>query len=129
MKFVKGREHELTAGAATALLFAMEEGVPVTSVAAIAGRLERTRKALGLNQTQLCNRVGIRTNTYNQWEKGKQRPSLDEAILLAEKLNLTLDWIYLGKPYGLPSDLVDKIVALQPPPKPTSGHRRLRVAR
>jgi transcriptional regulator with XRE-family HTH domain len=70
------------------------------SKAAIASRLQATRVALGLNQTDLCRRAGIELTTYNQWERGHIRPGLDEAFKLCdcEELAYTLDWIYRGEP-------------------------------
>ena len=84
----------------------MERSLPSpTSVSAIAARLIQTREALGLTQTELCRSSGIERNTYNQWEKGRNRPDLDKAFLLCETFGLTLDWIYRGDPSGLPSRL------------------------
>ena len=71
------------------------------SLDAIAHRLMMTRLAYKLNQKQFCERAGIKTNTYNQYEKAKQRISLDFAIQLCEAYGLTLDWIYRGDPSGL----------------------------
>lgn len=79
------------------------------TVPEIAERLHKTRKALGLNQTELCRLSGIAKNTYNQWEKGHGRPELDKAMMLCDAFDLTLDWIYLGNPAGLPYHLATKI--------------------
>ena len=81
------------------------------SVQEIAGRLIATRLALGLNQRQLCERSGVATNTYNQWEKVRGRPDLDGALSLCDEFGLTLDWIYRGDPSRLPHDLATKIAA------------------
>lgn len=76
----------------------------------IAYRLKLTRTvALEIGQTELCALVGIKTNTYNQWEMGKGRPELDKAMLLCEALGYTLDWIYRGDPAGLPYAIASKI--------------------
>lgn len=78
---------------------------PGRSVAAIAARLIATREALGLNQADLCTQAGIARNTYNQWEKGTNRPQLDYAIRPCERFGLTLDWIYRGIPSRLPHEI------------------------
>jgi transcriptional regulator with XRE-family HTH domain len=75
----------------------------------IAERLENTRGALGLSQSELCAKTGIQRNTYNQWERGKQRPGLSQAMILCETFGITLDWIYRGDPGGIPARLNDKI--------------------
>lgn len=79
------------------------------SVEAIAARLLATREALNLNQRQLCERTGIAPNTYNQWEKAKGRPDLDGALVLCEKLGLSLDWIYRGDESRLPHEIAVKL--------------------
>lgn len=70
---------------------------------AIASRLIQTRKALGLNQRRLCNLAGVEPNTYNQWEKAKGRPELDQALKLCQTFGYayTLDWIYRGNALSL----------------------------
>ncbi len=79
------------------------------STGEIAKRLKATRKALGINQAELCRRTGIAVNTYNQWERGKGPPALKEAIKLARACGLTLDWIYFGDISALPHNLAVKI--------------------
>ena len=78
---------------------------------AIAHRLEQTRSALGLTQSEFADKAGIARNTYNQWEKGKGRPQLDGAIALCSTYNLTLDWIYFGQMSGLPYQVAQKLVS------------------
>ena len=69
--------------------------------APIAERLIAARRAIGLEQTDFARGARIAQNTYNQYETGKRRPSLDNAIRLCKAYNLTLDWIYLDIPSGL----------------------------
>lgn len=75
------------------------------TVPAIAARLKQTRTALRLTQVAFAGGAGIAPNTYNQWEKGKQRPDLDQAQALCDAYGLTLDWIYRGDASGLPYNL------------------------
>ncbi len=79
------------------------------SVDAIAARLEATRRVLELSQTALCDRAGLAKNTYNQWERARGRPELDQAMKLCDAFNLTLDWIYLGDMSGLPARIANQI--------------------
>jgi len=80
------------------------------SIEAIARRLERTRMALDLSQSEFAEGAGLARNTYNQWEKGKGRPQLDGAIALCNAYQLTLDWIYFGETAGLPYQVAAKLV-------------------
>ena len=79
---------------------------------AIGARLRLTREALGLTQVEFARRADVTNNAYNQYEKGKQRPSLDAAIALREAYSLTLDWIYLGDNSGLKYELVEAMKKL-----------------
>lgn len=82
------------------------------SVQSIAKRLRATRAALDdIKQAQFADGAGIARNTYNQWEKAKGRPSLDDAIKLADAYGLTLDWIYLGDASGLPLRIASRLAA------------------
>ncbi len=82
------------------------------SLPAISRRLKATRLALGFRtQAAYCRDAGIEKNTYNQWERGKGRPDLDNAIILCEKFDLTLDWIYFGDLSKVPHDTAIKIEA------------------
>jgi transcriptional regulator with XRE-family HTH domain len=73
------------------------------SLEAIAERLRMTREALGVRkQKEFAERAQISPNTYNQWEKGRVYPDLQYAIRLCDEYGITLDWIYLGDPSGLP---------------------------
>lgn len=80
------------------------------SKAAIGARLVVTREALGYSsQTDFADKAGLAQNTYNQYETGAKRPSLDFAIKLCRAYGITLDWIYMGDPSGLPYKLADAI--------------------
>jgi transcriptional regulator with XRE-family HTH domain len=81
------------------------------TLAAIARRLRATRDALELKKGQFAGLAGIASNTYSQWESGKRRPHLDEAIRLADAHRITLDWIYLGDASGLPLKISSRLSA------------------
>lgn len=84
-----------------------------TSLAAIGRRLELTRQVVGVQQNEFCEKAKIATNTYNQYEKGKKRPSIDNALRLCKAYDLKLDWIYRGDPSGLRYATADAIKALK----------------
>ena len=72
---------------------------------AIAARLRALRAAVAPSQAEFCRRLGVATNTWNQYEKGNSRPDLDHATKIARTFGVTLDWIYLGDASGLPHAL------------------------
>lgn len=82
------------------------------SLPEIGKRLKDTRLALGMNQDQFARLAGIAQNTYNQWERGKSRPRLDEAIRLCDAHKLTLDWVYLGDASSIPFKIRDRLPTL-----------------
>jgi len=83
------------------------------SKAGVGERLRITREALGLPQKEFADRAGLAANTYNQYEQGRNMPSLDAAQSLCDHHNLTLDWIYRGDPSGLRYQLADAIKAIR----------------
>lgn len=93
------------------------EELPVTAAEsdpkAIGERLVMLRQVLGLAQYELADRAKIAPNTYNQYENGTRRPSIENAIALCEAFDLTLDWIYRGDPSGLRYQLADALKALK----------------
>lgn len=76
---------------------------------AIGNRLRLTRESFDMTQTHFAEQAGISQNTYNQYEKGRKRPSVDNALLLSLTYNLTLDWIYTGDVSGLPFQLATEL--------------------
>ena len=84
-----------------------------TSLDAIGRRLQLVRRVHGMAQNEFCARAGLATNTYNQYEKGKKRPSVENAIALCEQYGLTLDWIYRGETAGLRFAMSDAINSLR----------------
>lgn len=80
------------------------------SVDAVAHRLRVTREIMELNQVEFAGAANIPPNTYNQWEKGVQPPSLAMAQKLCDAHGITLDWIYRGVPDGLPHSLAVKLL-------------------
>lgn len=87
--------------------------VPRSELELIAARLIAAREAMSLSQAQLCRATGIASNTYAHWEMARNRPSLEQAYVLYDKLGWTLDYIYKGKLSGMPPEIIAK---LAPPP-------------
>ena len=80
---------------------------------AIGERLRLTREALGLSQIAFARAAKISASSYNQYEKGGTRPSIDQAIRLCDAHRITLDWIYMGDNSGLKTQLHEAIKALR----------------
>ena len=75
-------------------------------VGEIGVRIQQLRSAFKWTQTDLAAKTGLATSAINQWEKGIHPPSLEKAMILREKLGITLDWIYYGDIRGLTPDQI-----------------------
>jgi transcriptional regulator with XRE-family HTH domain len=79
---------------------------------AIADRLRLIREAKGLIQASMARLVGITPQEWNNWERGRDRISLEKAIQVCAATGASLDWIYRGDMKGLPLDLATRIQEL-----------------
>ena len=57
-------------------------------------RLKELRLKKGLTQTELGEKVGVKQNTFTNWEKGKREPSFENLIKLSDLLEVSLDWLF-----------------------------------
>lgn len=57
---------------------------------------------IGLTDSQLSNYFAVGEN--------QRRMSIDTAITIAMRSQVTLDWLYLGNPAGLPLELAQKLL-------------------
>ena len=81
--------------------------------AGIGYRLKLTREALGYDQGDFARGAGIAPNTYNQYEMGKNLPSLEMAHKLRDAYRLSLDWIFCGDIISLRRQTADAINSLR----------------
>lgn len=59
-------------------------------------RLKQLRKNRNLTQKELADKIGIKQNSYSDWENGKSEPKLDKITQLAFYLDSTISFL-LGK--------------------------------
>lgn len=59
-------------------------------------RIIKKRKELGLNQTELAKRAGLKPPAISQYESGARNPSYDAIIKLASALNVKVDYLVSG---------------------------------
>ena len=57
-------------------------------------RLKTLRKEKKLTQKELAEQIGIKQNSYSDWETGKSEPSFENLIKLADLLEVSLDWLF-----------------------------------
>lgn len=69
----------------------------------IGRRLKAVREYYGYNQKDLCKAINTNPPTYNHWETGQQRLSLNGIIAICEHFEVDyFGFIYLGKRSALP---------------------------
>jgi transcriptional regulator with XRE-family HTH domain len=79
----------------------------------IAERLRRLRLAYGFEQARAwCQFVGIGETSWNAFERGHRRITIDEALKLAAKTGASLDWIYRGLEHTLPLHVAQKLATV-----------------
>lgn len=55
------------------------------------GRLKQHRKEKKLTQKEIAPLLGIKQNTYSDWETGKSEPNLENVVKLSKILGTTTD--------------------------------------
>ena len=56
---------------------------------ALGKRIEKLRKAQGLSQTELAEKLEVSKSGVSNWEKGYNRPKADHLVKLCELLNVS----------------------------------------
>jgi transcriptional regulator with XRE-family HTH domain len=78
----------------------------------IGDRLRLARESKHLNQATWCKLVGIETQAWNNYERGRKRISIDQALKVCTFAGVTLDWIYRGvQSASIPLELAMEIQA------------------
>jgi transcriptional regulator with XRE-family HTH domain len=60
-------------------------------------KIKKLRKARGLNGPQMANELRLNRSSYYRLERGDTIPSLNTAMTLAKKMNISLDWLYMNR--------------------------------
>ena len=75
-------------------------------------RIRLTREALGLSQPELAEAIGLGKTAWNNYERGRSRPNIEDGIRFSERFNISLDWIYKGDMSSLSYELAKKLKPL-----------------
>ena len=62
----------------------------------MADRIQYLRKAKGISQEELAEKMGVSRQAVSKWESEQSIPDLDKVILLSEYFDVTTDYILKG---------------------------------
>lgn len=81
--------------------------VEIASAENVGKRVRWVREYNKLTQIQFSKILGHETSAnLSNWEVGRQRLSIEGALLINQNFGTTLDFLYLGRVRGLESDMV-----------------------
>ena len=82
---------------------------PSGPYADIGWRLRAIREHFGMNQTEFAQAADVPYKSLSQWESGRFRISIQGALRLREKFNISLDFIYCGSLDTLPMKMANAL--------------------
>lgn len=62
----------------------------------IADRIQNLRKAKGISQEELADKVGVSRQAVSKWESEQSVPELDKIIIMSDYFEVTRDYILKG---------------------------------
>jgi len=86
----------VSGGYATDWLSIMKPQVKGVSVMNMADRIQYLRKAKGISQEELADKVGVSRQAVSKWESEQSTPDLDKVITMSEYFDVTTDYILKG---------------------------------
>ena len=57
-------------------------------------RLKELRLQRGFSQEELAEQIGIKQNSYSDWENGKCKPNYEKLEKIADFFGVSLDWLF-----------------------------------
>ena len=57
-------------------------------------RLKELRLQYGFSQEELAEKIGIKQNSYSDWENGKCKPNYEKLEKIADFFGVSLDWLF-----------------------------------
>jgi transcriptional regulator with XRE-family HTH domain len=63
----------------------------------LADRLRKAVTASGLSQSEIGRRVGVSSQTINQWLSGKKKPTRDNLVAFCQETHANIGWLLYGQ--------------------------------
>ena len=77
----------------------------------VAANLRLICAVIGGHQSDIAAAIGVSKSKLGNWLRGDNYPDPFAMWLLCERYGVTMDWIYRGRLFGLPSHLADGLKA------------------
>lgn len=74
----------------------------------------RTRGIPGMSMQAFANLLGVKQNTWHNYESGARPLPTDTAILVCQRTGVSLDWIYRGRLDLVPPPMRDALLEVIP---------------
>lgn len=78
----------------------------------VGARLRQAILALGKKQVDIANILGISPGRLSNYIRGERPLDIEQAIKLAGRFGITLDFLYIGDVRGLPYELAQRIAPI-----------------
>jgi transcriptional regulator with XRE-family HTH domain len=75
--------------------------------------VEWDRGAIGRPDAEIARSINVSTNKLGNWKRGDNYPDPHIVPRLCDRYGATMDWIFRGLLYGMPTELADRIVQMQ----------------
>lgn len=62
----------------------------------VADRIQSLRKAKGISQEELADRIGVSRQAVSKWESEQSTPDIEKVILLSDYFEVTTDYLLKG---------------------------------
>lgn len=98
--------------------------VEIASADNVAKRLIWLRTYLGLSQSAFAAAIGVPAQQLNNWERARNRLSLEGAMKINEIYGTTLDFIFLDRRHSLPYEMVVALNELDKSVEPEEASRK-----
>ena len=79
----------------------LENGWYSDAAATFGDRVAAGRETLGLSQSELAKKLGVKLRTIEAWEDDRTEPRANKLQMLAGVLNVSLMWLLKGEGEGI----------------------------
>lgn len=89
---------------------------------AFGSRLLMLRKAKGMSQTELGEKIGVHKNVLGKYEREEVKPSIDIVLKAADFFGVSLDYITGKIDQEIDPDIIQRVMTIQSLPDKDREH-------